>query len=77
MSPWYPLDKRLSEPQSRSVRGGEEKNSQSCRESNSRTPMYQYVFVSFLIYLSRMTVNDAMKGMKQEAVMKDTAPPNI
>jgi hypothetical protein len=27
-SPWYPLDKRLGEPQSRSGRGGEEKNSQ-------------------------------------------------
>jgi hypothetical protein len=27
-SPWYPLDRRLSEPQSRSGRGGEEKNSQ-------------------------------------------------
>jgi hypothetical protein len=28
-SPWYPLDRRLGEPQSRSGRGGEEKNSQS------------------------------------------------
>jgi hypothetical protein len=27
-SPWYPLDKRLGGPQSRSGRGGEEKNSQ-------------------------------------------------
>jgi hypothetical protein len=27
-SPWYPLDRRLSGPQSRSGRGGEEKNSQ-------------------------------------------------
>jgi hypothetical protein len=27
-SPWYPLDRRLSEPQSRSGRGGEEKISQ-------------------------------------------------
>jgi hypothetical protein len=26
---WYPLDRRLSEPQSRSGCGGEEKNSQS------------------------------------------------
>jgi hypothetical protein len=26
-SPWYPLDKRLGGPQSRSGRGGEEKNS--------------------------------------------------
>jgi hypothetical protein len=27
-SPWYPLDRRLGGPQSRSERGGEEKNSQ-------------------------------------------------
>jgi hypothetical protein len=27
-SPWYPLDRRLGGPQSRSVRGGEQKNSQ-------------------------------------------------
>jgi hypothetical protein len=26
-SPWYPLDKRLGGPQSRSERGGEEKSS--------------------------------------------------
>jgi hypothetical protein len=26
--PWYPLDRRLDGPQSRSGRGGEEKNSQ-------------------------------------------------
>jgi len=26
-SPWYPLDRRLGEPQNRSERGGEEKNS--------------------------------------------------
>jgi hypothetical protein len=26
--PWYPLDRRLAGPQSRSGRGGEEKNSQ-------------------------------------------------
>jgi hypothetical protein len=28
-SPWYPLDRRLGGPQSRSGRGGKEKNSQS------------------------------------------------
>jgi hypothetical protein len=27
-SPWYPLDRRLGGPQSRSGRGGEENNSQ-------------------------------------------------
>jgi hypothetical protein len=33
-SPWYPLDRRLGGPQSRSGRGGEERNSQPCQESN-------------------------------------------
>jgi hypothetical protein len=28
-SPWYPMDRRLGRPQSRSARGGEEENSQS------------------------------------------------
>jgi hypothetical protein len=28
-SPWYPLDRKLGEPQSQSGRSGEEKNSQS------------------------------------------------
>jgi hypothetical protein len=32
--PWYPLDRRLGGPQSRSGRGGEEKNSQPPPESN-------------------------------------------
>jgi hypothetical protein len=31
-SPWYPLDRRLGGPQSRSGRGGEEKNSQPSPE---------------------------------------------
>jgi hypothetical protein len=35
-SPWYPLDRRLGGPQSRSGRGCEEKNSQPLRESNPR-----------------------------------------
>jgi hypothetical protein len=30
--PWYPLDRRLGGPQSRSGRGGEEKNSQHLPE---------------------------------------------
>jgi hypothetical protein len=37
---WYPLDRMLGEPQSPSLRGGEEKNSQPPpRESNPRTPL--------------------------------------
>jgi hypothetical protein len=39
----YPLDRRLGGPQSRSGRGGEEKNSQPPRESNLRTPIVQPV----------------------------------
>jgi hypothetical protein len=35
-SPWYPLDRSLGGPQSRSGRGGEEKNSHS-RHSNPRS----------------------------------------
>jgi hypothetical protein len=37
--PRYPLDRRLGGPQSWSGHGGEEKTSQSCRESNPRTPV--------------------------------------
>jgi hypothetical protein len=40
-NPWYPFDRRLGGPQSRSGRGGEEKISQAHRESNSRTPIVQ------------------------------------
>jgi hypothetical protein len=41
--PWYPLDRKLGGPRSRSGRGGEEKNSQSHQESNPRTPIVQPV----------------------------------
>jgi hypothetical protein len=40
-SPLYPLDRRLGGPQSRSGRGGEGKNSQPCRESNTDHPIVQ------------------------------------
>jgi hypothetical protein len=33
--PWYPLDRRLGGPQSRSGRGGEEKNSQPPPETET------------------------------------------
>jgi hypothetical protein len=42
-SPWYALDRRLGVRQSRSGRGGEEKNSQPRQESNPRTPIVQPV----------------------------------
>jgi hypothetical protein len=37
-SPWYPLDRRLGGPQSRSGRGGEEKNSQSLPGMEPKNP---------------------------------------
>jgi hypothetical protein len=37
------MDRRLGGLQSRSGRGGEEKNSRPCRESNPRTPIVQAV----------------------------------
>jgi hypothetical protein len=37
-TPQYPLDRRLSRPQSRSGRGGEERNLCPCRESNPDRP---------------------------------------
>jgi hypothetical protein len=46
-SPWYPLDRKLGVPQSRSGRVGEEKNSQPRRESNPRTPVFQPVTQSY------------------------------
>jgi hypothetical protein len=42
-SPWYPLDRRLGGPQSRSGRRAEEEDSQPHRESNPRTPIVQPV----------------------------------
>jgi hypothetical protein len=35
--PWFPLDRRLGGPQSRSGRGGEDKNSSPYLDSNSRS----------------------------------------
>jgi hypothetical protein len=42
-SPWYPLDRRLGGPQSRSGRRGEEKIPSPRRESNPMTPIFQPV----------------------------------
>jgi hypothetical protein len=41
-SPWYPLDRRLDEPQSRSGRGGEEKNSQPPPQIEPYNPDHIY-----------------------------------
>jgi len=42
-SPWYPLNRRLDEPQSHSGRGGEEKKIASpSRDSNLVTPLKEH-----------------------------------
>jgi hypothetical protein len=38
-APWYPLDRRLDEPQSCSGRGGEEKNSQPPTGNRTLEPL--------------------------------------
>jgi hypothetical protein len=47
-SPWYPLDRNLDGPQSRSGRGGEEKNSQSL--PGLEPPIMQLVTKRYTIY---------------------------
>jgi hypothetical protein len=51
-SPWYPLDRRLSGSQSRSGRGGEEKNSQLL--PGLKTPIIQPVAQHYTAELSRL-----------------------
>jgi hypothetical protein len=64
-SPWYPLDRRLGEPQSRSGRG-EEKKSHPRRESNPRTPIVQFCYVKRLVtsILHGKVIVKHMLGMK-------------
>jgi hypothetical protein len=59
-SPWYPLDRRLGGPQSRSGYGGEEKNSQTPRESNPRTPIVQSVAQRYTDWV--ITAPDSKQG---------------
>jgi hypothetical protein len=51
---WYQLDRRLGGPQSRSGRGGEEKNSQPRRESNPRTPIVQSIAQRYTDWASNL-----------------------
>jgi hypothetical protein len=51
-SPWYPLDRRLGGPQSRSGHSGEEKNSQSL--SGLEPPIIQTVAQRYTTELSRL-----------------------
>jgi hypothetical protein len=51
-SPWYPLDRMLRGPQSRSGRGGEEKNSQPL--PGLEPPIIQPVTQRYTTELSRL-----------------------
>jgi hypothetical protein len=42
-SPWYPLNRRLDEPQSHSGCSGEGKNFQPLLELNPRTPIIEHL----------------------------------
>jgi hypothetical protein len=62
-SPWYPLDRRLGWPQSRSGRGGEEKNSQPLPgleppiilsvAQRSTTELSRFILTGILAYACR------------------------
>jgi hypothetical protein len=60
-SPWYLLHKRLGGPQSRSGRGGEEKNSQPRLESSFITFIVQPAAQRYTTELSRLLINRIFK----------------
>jgi hypothetical protein len=53
-SPWYPLDRRLDGPQSRSGRGGEEKNAQPL--PGLEPPIIQPLTQSYTTELSQLLI---------------------
>jgi hypothetical protein len=53
-SPWYPLDRRLSENQNRSGHGGEEKNSQPLL--GLEPPIIQPIAQRYTTELSRILI---------------------
>jgi hypothetical protein len=59
-SPWYPLDRRLGGPQSRSGRGGEEKNSQPPPAMEPRTPIDYVSQKKIVERFSSKTVSGAL-----------------
>jgi hypothetical protein len=61
-SAWYPLDRRLGEPQSRSGRGGEDRNSQPL--PGSETPIVQPI-------AQRFTTEDAYKSNLSESYFQE------
>jgi hypothetical protein len=58
-SPWYPLNRRLGEPQSRSGRGGEEKNSRPLQGLEPRIiqPVAQRCTTELSLLLREMQVS--------------------
>jgi len=54
-SPWYPLDRRICGPQSRSGRDGEEKNSQPL--PGLKSPIIQPVAQRYITELTRHRIN--------------------
>jgi hypothetical protein len=73
---WYPLDRRLGGPQSRSGRGGDEKNSMSCQDSNSRSSSPYHSAISltriksklFIFSTVRMENNDKCRRVQRTKV---------
>jgi hypothetical protein len=59
-SSWYPLDRRLSGPQSRVGRRGEEKNSQPL--PGLETPLTQPVARRYTTELSRLILSEQYKS---------------
>jgi hypothetical protein len=57
-SPWYPLDRKLDGPQSRSGRGGEEKNSKLL--PGLEPPTIQSVAQRYMTELSRILLFNAL-----------------
>jgi hypothetical protein len=67
-SPYYPLDRRLGAPQSRSERGGEEKNSQSL--PGPELQIIQPVVQRYTTELSRLLLTAQWIKKKAENLME-------
>jgi hypothetical protein len=69
-SPWYPLDRRLGEPQNRSGRGSEEKNSQPLPGIEPYNPD-RPVGSPALSELSRLLISDCMGVIYERHLILD------
>jgi hypothetical protein len=65
-SPWYPLDRRLGGPQSRSGRGGEEKSSQTLPglELPTIQPVFQRYTTELSVYEGEAMKKSSVSGGK-------------